>query len=193
MALVSDNPIPDPLPESSAPPDLEKGSGGEAAVAAVMRRWRTEDLLDKSVLLLRSVALLFSLISFLVMASNKHGDWMQFNKYEEYRYLVAIGVLTFLYSLFQVSRHLHRLNGGRDPIPSNKSFLIDFSCDQVAAYLLMSALSAAIPITNRMRVGVDNMFTDSSAAAISMAFFAFVAVALSALISGFKLCKQAYI
>jgi hypothetical protein len=57
----------------------------------------------------------------------------------------------------------------------------------------MSALSAAIPITNRMREGVDNIFTDSSAASISMAFFAFVALALSALISGFKLCKQPYI
>jgi hypothetical protein len=48
----------------------------------------------------------------------------------------------------------------------------------------MSALSAAIPITNHMREGVDNIFTDSSAASISMAFFAFVALALSSLISG---------
>jgi hypothetical protein len=64
---------------------------------------------------------------------------------------------------------------------------------QVTAYLMMSALSAAIPITNRMREGADNVFTDSSAASISMAFFAFVCLALSALISGFKLAKQTYI
>uniref|UniRef100_A0A452YRN5 CASP-like protein n=1 Tax=Aegilops tauschii subsp. strangulata TaxID=200361 RepID=A0A452YRN5_AEGTS len=64
---------------------------------------------------------------------------------------------------------------------------------QATAYLLMSALSAAIPITNRMREGSDNVFTDSSAASISMAFFAFVCLALSALISGFKLSKQTYI
>ena len=64
---------------------------------------------------------------------------------------------------------------------------------QVTAYLMMSALSAAIPITNRMREGTDNVFTDSSAASISMAFFAFVCLALSALISGFKLAKQTYI
>jgi hypothetical protein len=63
----------------------------------------------------------------------------------------------------------------------------------VIAYLLMSALSAAIPITNRMRQGTDNVFTDSSAASISMAFLAFLCLALSALISGFKLAKQAYI
>lgn len=64
---------------------------------------------------------------------------------------------------------------------------------QVTAYLMMSALSAAIPITNRMREGADNVFTDSSAASISMAFFAFICLALSALISGFKLAKQTYI
>lgn len=97
MAAVSDNPMPETLPESSPPPDLEKGSGaaptisatgkgsGEAAVTAVVRRWRREDLLDKAALLLRVAAWLLSVISFLVMASNKHGDWKEFGKYEEYR------------------------------------------------------------------------------------------------------------
>lgn len=96
MAAVSDNPTSEKLPESSAPTDPEKGAaaqvsassgegGGEAAVAAVVRRWRREDLLDKSSLLLRAAAWFLSLISFLVMASNKHGDWKEFDKYEEYR------------------------------------------------------------------------------------------------------------
>jgi hypothetical protein len=56
----------------------------------------------------------------------------------------------------------------------------------------MSALSAAVPITNRMRSAVVNNFTDATAAAISMAFFAFVALALSAVVSGYKLSKQTY-
>ncbi|KAJ1695390.1 hypothetical protein LUZ63_012088 [Rhynchospora breviuscula] len=209
MAAVTDNPnpMPETLPESSAPGDLEKGSGaaptsgattvegggGEAAAAAVVRRWKREDLLDRATLLLRAAAWLFSVISFLVMAANKHGDWKEFENYEEYRYIVSIGVLSFLYSMAQVIRHVHRLSGGTDPIPARFGVILDFSGDQVTAYLLMSALSAAIPITNRMREGVDNVFTDSSAASISMAFFAFIALALSSLISGFKLCKQPYI
>lgn len=57
---------------------------------------------------------------------------------------------------------------------------------QVVAYLLMSAVSAAVPITSRMREGEQGVFTDSSAAAISMAFFAFAALALSALVSGLR-------
>ncbi|XP_078179041.1 CASP-like protein 4B4 [Carex rostrata] len=205
MAAVSDNPTSENLPESSAPSDLEKGSdatptntatgegSGDAAVTAVVRRWRREDMLDKATLLLRAATWLFSVISFMVMASNKHGDWMEFGNYEEYRYIVAIGVLAFLYSMAQVVRHVHCLSGGHDLIPVRYGGIVDFAGDQVTAYLLMSSLSAAIPITNRMREGVDNMFTDSSSASISLAFFAFVALALSSLISGFKLCKQQYI
>jgi hypothetical protein len=41
-----------------------------------------------------------------------------------------------------------------------------------------------------MRSAVVNTFTDATDAAISMAFFAFVALALSAVVSGYKLSKQ---
>jgi hypothetical protein len=44
-----------------------------------------------------------------------------------------------------------------------------------------------------MREGADNIFTDSSAAAISMGFLAFISLAISALISGYKLSTQSYI
>ncbi|XP_020107889.1 CASP-like protein 4B4 [Ananas comosus] len=172
---------------------IAAGDGGAAAVTSVLRRWKREDLVEKSSLLLRAAALLLSLISFVVMASNKHGDWKEFDHYEEYRYIVAIGVLAFLYSAGQVARQVHRLNGGADPFPERTSRIVDFAADQVIAYLMISALSAAIPITNRMREGADNIFTDTSSASISMAFFAFLALAFSALLSGFKLSKQTYI
>ncbi|KAK1270316.1 CASP-like protein [Acorus gramineus] len=108
------------------------------------------------------------------MASNKN-----FDEYEEYRYLVAIGALAFLYAAAQVLRQLlHQFSAGREVMLKTT-----FLGDQVVAYLLMSALSAAIPMTNRKWERADNTFNQSSAAAISMTFFAFVAVALSALIS----------
>ncbi|XLS82560.1 hypothetical protein HN51_048391, partial [Arachis hypogaea] len=68
--------------------------------------------------------------------------------------------------------------------------LVDFFGDQIMAYLLISSASAAIPITNRMREGADNAFTDTSTAAISLSFFAFLCLALSAIISGYKLSTQ---
>ncbi|OQU92750.1 hypothetical protein SORBI_3001G402701 [Sorghum bicolor] len=107
-------------------------------------------------------------------------------------YLLAIASLALLYSLAQAARHAHRMRGGVDPVSSASARLLDFVGDQVVAYLLMSALSAAVPITNRMRSAVVNNFTDATAAAISMAFFSFVALALSAVVSGYKLSKQTY-
>ncbi|CAN6347253.1 unnamed protein product [Urochloa humidicola] len=167
-------------------------SGGGGAVGAVLRRWRTQDALERVGSALRAGAWALSLLAFLVMACNEHGDWMQFDRYEEYRYIVAVGLLAFVYTTLQLLRHGVRLSGGQDLQPKT-GLIVDFAGDQVTAYLMMSALSAAIPITNRMREGTDNVFTDSSAASISMAFLAFVCLALSALISGFKLAKQTYI
>ncbi|XP_062181673.1 CASP-like protein 4B4 [Phragmites australis] len=205
--------IPDPASACQSPAamaaagaDLEKAAAAPAPVAtdgggaagaggvmgAVVRRWRTQDLLDRSGSALRAAAWALSLLAFLVMAFNEHGDWKQFDRYEEYRYIVAIGLLTFIYTTLQLVRHGVRLTGGQD-LQAKTGLFVDFAGDQVTAYLMMSALSAAIPITNRMREGADNMFTDSSAVSISMAFFAFVCLALSALISGFKLAKQTYI
>uniref|UniRef100_K3Z8M5 CASP-like protein n=3 Tax=Setaria TaxID=4554 RepID=K3Z8M5_SETIT len=179
------------LPVPPAPAD---GAGGRSTgvLGAALQRWRTQDALERSGSALRAGAWALSLLAFLVMACNEHGDWKQFDRYEEYRYIVAVGLLAFVYTTLQLLRHGVRLSGGQDLQPKT-GLIVDFAGDQVTAYLMMSALSAAIPITNRMREGADNVFTDSSAASISMAFFAFVCLALSALISGFKLAKQTYI
>lgn len=196
MAAVDDGSKPTPEATPTAPPqsDVERPSAaGGDAVTSVVRRWRRGDLQEKSTMLLRALACLLSLISLLVMGSNKHGDWRDFDKYEEYRYCLAIAILAFLYTAAQILRQLHRFSTGRDLVPRRASAIADFAGDQVIAYLLISASSAAIPITNRMREGADNMFTDASSASISMAFFAFVALALSALISGLKLSKETYI
>ncbi|XP_020578887.1 CASP-like protein 4B4 [Phalaenopsis equestris] len=166
---------------------------GDAAIASVVQRWKREDFRKKGELLLRALQFLFSLLSFVLMASNKHGDWMNFDRYEEYRYLLAISILVFLYSSAQLIRQVHRLSTGRDLMPARAGTIFDFAADQVAAYMMISALSAAIPMTNRMREGADNLFTDASSASISMAFFAFLALAISALASGYKLSNHSYI
>ncbi|KAG2628392.1 CASP-like protein 4B4 [Panicum virgatum] len=184
-----------PVP-AAAPPaegaDAAAGGRSGGVVGAALLRWRAQDVLERSGSALRAGAWALSLLAFLVMVCNEHGDWKQFDRYEEYRYIVAVGLLAFVYTTLQLLRHGVRLTGCQDLQPKT-GLLVDFAGDQVTAYLMMSALSAAIPITNRMREGADNVFTDSSAASISMAFFAFVCLALSALISGFKLAKQTYI
>ncbi|KAF0931525.1 hypothetical protein E2562_005505 [Oryza meyeriana var. granulata] len=59
--------------------------GGEGVVGTVVQRWQRQDLLEKSGSVLCVTAWAFSLLGFVVMGTNDHGDWMQFEHYEEYR------------------------------------------------------------------------------------------------------------
>lgn len=63
---------------------------------------------------------------------------------------------------------------------------------QVVAYLLITASSAALPITIRMRSAVVNVFTDAMTVAISLGFIAFAALAFSAMLSGSRIAHQGY-
>ncbi|KAG9445444.1 hypothetical protein H6P81_016784 [Aristolochia fimbriata] len=182
-----------PAEPSVPPPRSESQATEPNVVSSIVERWKREDLLKKANSVLRAGALFFALIALLVVASNKHGDWKDFDKYEEYRYLLSITVMAFLYSGGQILRELQLLWTGNDMISPRSSVFFDFFGDQTAAYLLISALSAAASLTNRMREATDNLFTDASAAAISMTFFSFASLALSALVSGFKLSNQAYV
>ncbi|XP_059305303.1 CASP-like protein 4B1 [Lycium ferocissimum] len=166
---------------------------GGTGVGPIVERWKREDLLKKGCMGLRCIGLVFSLLAFIIMASNKHGDWRDFDKYEEYRYVLAIAILSTLYTGLLVLRHVHELSTNNETFSRQNLALLEFFGDQLMAYLLLSAASSAVPLTNRMRENNDNIFTDSSASAIGMEFVAFLALAVSAIISGYKLSNQTYI
>ncbi|CAK9150450.1 unnamed protein product [Ilex paraguariensis] len=192
------NPDDPTLKEATAPPtaagDVENQTSGTGfGVSEIVTRWRREDVLKRGSLALRVFGLLFSLLAFIIMASNEHGNRKDFDKYEEYRYVLAIAILSSLYTGLQAIRQVYELWTGRQSFPRRNLALLDFFGDQIVAYLLLSSASAAVPLTNSMRENVDNIFTDSSAAAISMEFLAFLSLAFSALISGYKLSNQSYI
>ncbi|XP_058729003.1 CASP-like protein 4B1 [Vicia villosa] len=168
-----------------SPPRPPSGVGD-----GILQRWKREDSLKRGSLGLRGVALFFSLVSFLLMASNNHGKWQHFDMFQEYRYLLAVTIFSSLYTGGQVYRQIHELSTGNNMFRPTTAALIDFLGDQVMAYMLISSASTAIPVTDRMREGGDTLFTDSSAATITMAFFAFFFLALSAIISGYKLSAQ---
>ncbi|XVF76899.1 hypothetical protein PTKIN_Ptkin13bG0304300 [Pterospermum kingtungense] len=183
-------------PATTATPttDVENPTPGVGVgVSAITGRWKREDLLNRGSLIARGLALLFSLLSFIIMASNKHGDWKNFDHYEEYRYLLAIAILSTLYTGGQALRHVNVIWKGKQMFEQRIFAMVDFFGDQLVAYLLISSASSAIPLTNRMRESQDNIFTDSSASAISMSFLAFLSLALSAMVSGYKLSTQSYI
>ncbi|KAF8708575.1 hypothetical protein HU200_029949 [Digitaria exilis] len=186
-----------PAPESAAvdggvsvdEPAAATGGG----VRSMVERWKMEGAPARARLVLRALGWLFSLLALVVMASNQHGHGgsQDFRQYPEYNYCLGIAIVAWLYTTAQVVRDVHRLGSGRDLIGTRKtSALVDFAGDQVVAYFLISAMSAAAPVTDYMRQKADNLFTDSAAAAISMAFFTFVAIALSALVSGYSFSME---
>ncbi|KAI3441432.1 CASP-like protein, partial [Psidium guajava] len=184
---------PPPSMAARAPPGPSAESQTAATglgVSSILRRWKREDTMKKGGLATRGLALLFSLLAFVITTSNEHGSGRDFHEYEEYRYLLVITILSSLYSGIQAGRHLHQIFTGHRYLQQRTSALIDFCGDQVTAYLLISAASAAIPQTDSMRDDADDTFTDSSAAAIAMAFLAFCSSALSAVISGYRLSTQ---
>jgi hypothetical protein len=117
---------------------LPAGAGGDvaggrtSAVGALLRRWRTQDLLDRSGSTLRAGAWAFSLLAFLVMVCNEHGDWRQFDRYEEYR-----------------SAHLRRLSLSLPSLSGHASPL--FSSNQLISVCLSgtSLPSACWPSSTR--------------------------------------------
>uniref|UniRef100_A0A0E0KKQ2 CASP-like protein n=1 Tax=Oryza punctata TaxID=4537 RepID=A0A0E0KKQ2_ORYPU len=195
------------------PAGAATADGGVVPVSrSIVERWKMDAAAARARLLLRAVAWLFSLLALVVMASNKHGHAgaQDFDNYPEYTssppaiftvspaqspessqpnfrsYCLGISIIAVLYTTAQGIRDVRRLSCGRDVIAVRKAAaVVDFAGDQVGV-----PLSAAAPVTDYMRQAADNLFTDSAAAAISMAFFAFLAAGLSALVSGYNLAME---
>ncbi|CAI9097211.1 OLC1v1033584C2 [Oldenlandia corymbosa var. corymbosa] len=110
--------------------------GGGAGISNILRRWKREDLLKKGSLALRGIALVCSLLAFIIMASNKHGDGRNFDDYEPYRYVLAIAILSTLYTGLQVFRQVHELSSAAQYFSRQNLAMVDFIGDQVGGLSL---------------------------------------------------------
>ncbi|KAB2098522.1 hypothetical protein ES319_A01G244800v1 [Gossypium barbadense] len=156
------------------------------AVSAINRRWKREDLLNKGSLFLRGLA--SSSLCYLSLS------WLPTSMVVGKISIAILNTaLSILYTGGQAWRQVLSIWKNNNILEQRISAMPDFFGDQMVAYLLISSTSAAIPLTNNMREGQDNIFTDASASALSMSFFAFLSLALSAMVSGYKLSTQSYI
>ncbi|KAJ8485382.1 hypothetical protein OPV22_017867 [Ensete ventricosum] len=167
---------------------MRAGERGLGTASAIVRRQR----MTRAEAVLRMAAVLLCMISFSVMASDKTEGWAgdSFDRYKEFRFLVAINVIGFVYSLFQVYGKIHRVIAMKYIIASPKRYYFELAMDQILAYLLMSASSAAASRNDAWvsRFGRDD-FTDKASGAIVMSFLAFVVFALSSLLSAYNLFR----
>ncbi|KAL8237272.1 hypothetical protein R6Q59_018353 [Mikania micrantha] len=150
MSSISSSPPPEKMPSPTAPPgSMEVNNNGDHSetqtplppppgfgVTGVLRRWRHEDMLKRGSLGLRALGFLFSLLAFIIMASNKHGRGRNFDEYEEYRYALAIAILSTVYTGLQSWRQIHEMSTGKQIISGRNMALIDFFGDQVCMIII---------------------------------------------------------
>ncbi|KAL6615741.1 hypothetical protein ACP70R_038011 [Stipagrostis hirtigluma subsp. patula] len=188
-------------------PTSDTGSVAVAAAAAVItaggggsvgsKRWllgggvpekvrRAE--LRRAELGFRVSAAVFCLVSLSVMAADTTPGWSgdSFRRYNEYRYTLAASVIAFTYSGFQLVAEVYYLVTGRHIIRAPWRSYFNLAMDQMLAYLLLSASSAALSRNDvwMSRFGGDQ-FTKLVNASASMAFLAFISLGLSAIISAY--------
>lgn len=173
-----------------------RGGGGNVTfggVEDIVRTSTKEDLIEKINLGVRVYEIVFCLISFSVMAADRTQGWSgdSFDRYKEYRFVLSVNILGFLYAAFQAYDVGNHLVTGKHVITHHLRYQFDFIMDQILAYLLISASSAAASRVDDWQAnwGKDE-FTAKASASVSMAFLAFLGFAMSSLISGYNLCNR---
>ncbi|KAL6842727.1 hypothetical protein ACP4OV_027571 [Aristida adscensionis] len=156
---------------ATAPPDVAAVAGVEEwSRLAPAGEWR---LLSVT---LRLATAVLSLVSFSLMASARTSGWAgdYYARHQQYRYAVAVNVIVCAYSVAQLFGEICSLS----------SDYFSLLLDQVLAYLLMSASSAAASRNDLWvsRFGSDP-FTKKINSAVWLSFFAFLALAANSVIS----------
>lgn len=187
---VSPSPSATPHTPATQPP-LPTPSPYSFSVAST--RLRSRPSVYAYDLTLRSLALLFSFITALSLAApsptrTRPGAISRFYDSPQLTYCFTVSMLTFTYSAFQLFKRVCDIAYRGVLISDRTSDYFSFILDQLTGYLLMSCSSVTIPVIQQM----DSQSTLWKAAILAccMSFTAFMILAISALLSGYKLCKR---
>ncbi|KAK9723609.1 hypothetical protein RND81_05G011900 [Saponaria officinalis] len=133
------------------------------------------------VLILRASALLFSVISFLLMVTVS-----DFTNYSALCYVFAITLVVIVYTAVFVGIHGHEVRTGEVVIPSKVAVWMNFLGDQLLALMLLSAGSASAEAATALRQAYVGSGVDQVTASVAMAFITFAALETAALISTYN-------
>ncbi|KAI4374574.1 hypothetical protein MLD38_012555 [Melastoma candidum] len=187
------SPPPPPLLLLPLPPTKPDPPSADGLEEAAFRRSHAKDRLRVASYGFRVSQAVLSLVSLSVMASDRTRGWSgdSFYRYREYRFCLSVNAIGLLFSGFQLYDVGYHVISGKHVIPGRLRSLFEFFMDQVMAYLLMSASSAAATRVDDwvLNWGKDQ-FTKMASTSIGAAFVAFLSFALSSLISGYNLCTR---
>ncbi|KAJ1384459.1 Casparian strip membrane protein domain [Sesbania bispinosa] len=164
------------------PRPVMKVSGGSERRS---RSTTAEEVVRKAALGFRLSEVVVCLISFSVMAADKTQGWSgdSYDRYKEYRYCLCVNVIAFAYSGLQACDLAFQLVTGKHIIGHHLRYHFDFFMDQATS-------SAATRVDDWQSNWGKDEFTEMATVSVGMAFLAFVAFAMSSLISGYTLCTR---
>ncbi|CAN4082455.1 unnamed protein product [Withania somnifera] len=180
---------------------VKEGGGGDGGSRrrrgrpelSILRKAKSDEMVKKAALGFRIFGFLFCLVSFSVMAADRHQGWAldSFERYKEFRYCMSMNVIGFVYSGAQAFDLAYQSATGKNIVQHNLRYMFDFALDQVVTYLLISASSsAATRIDDWQSNWGKDKFPDMASASVAMSFLSFAALAFSSLLSGYVLCKS---
>ncbi|KAF8097000.1 hypothetical protein N665_0297s0011 [Sinapis alba] len=149
-------------------------------------------------LVLRFISLVLCFVSALSLAVNVHRPSQRhrsqssssFASYPELLYCFGVAVIGFVYASLQTFKGVCDITHRGVLISEPLADYISFILDQVICYLLVSSSSVAIAWIQHANGDAIKTLQNNSIVSASMAFSAFLVLALSSLLSGYKLCKR---
>ncbi|KAH7435104.1 hypothetical protein KP509_06G049800 [Ceratopteris richardii] len=181
-----------------------------SAAVPDMKRWQKVTAYHMMVIEvgLRIAGAILALVTFSVMCAAS--EWrrgagstfkMSFSDYQAYNYLVGVNIISFLYSC---GRSFRTWQPEEDDfvISIRKEKTIVYACDQVLAFLLLSASTAAATAAQLSRHGLHNIwppacetwslwhFCTKADAAVVISFFSSLSVISSSIFSGYRISSS---
>ncbi|CAH8348323.1 unnamed protein product [Eruca vesicaria subsp. sativa] len=149
-------------------------------------------------LVLRFITLVLCFVSAVSLAVNVHRPSQRhhtqssssFASYPELLYCFGVAVIGLVYTSLQTFKGVCDITHRGVIISEPLSDYISFILDQVICYLLVSSSSVVIAWIQHADGDAIKTLRNNSMVSASMAFSAFLVLALSSLFSGYKLCKR---
>ncbi|KAI0509852.1 hypothetical protein KFK09_010449 [Dendrobium nobile] len=148
--------------------------------------------LNALILLLRFAAFCFSLAAAIFMASNSSRSqgspsWLHF---PSFRYVLAANSIVSIYCLFEMCASVWEILKGETLLPEPVQLWFDFSHDQVFAYMLLAAEATGTGVARDLHghgsCDAAGAFCVQAYISVALGFGGFAFLALSALLSGFR-------
>ncbi|KAL2493135.1 CASP-like protein 3A1 [Abeliophyllum distichum] len=199
--------------QKNGPPEVgiqlpeTKVAGEESLI--VNGRWRKTDILH---VILRLVCVSTCVIAVSVMVTAKQASTISLYGFsipvvskwsfsDSFKYLVGVSAAVAVHSLLQLLINMSRVLRKSPMIPSRNHVWLVFAADQIFAYAMMSAGSAASGVTNLNRTGIRHSslpnfckplhsFCNRVAVSIAFTFFSCFLLAVSAVLDVVWLSKH---